>query len=176
MKNLTISLGLIVLGIVWRLCFHLPNFTPITAIAVVSGMLLAANGAYILNPLAVMLISDMFLPPYEMPLRLSVYACLIIAAYLGRLMKNRKSFLMAQGCGLCGALGFFIITNFSVWLFCPWYSHDLAGLGQAYVLGLPFFRNTLFGDVFWISLLYPAVFYLSERIKTMPAPAAAVAR
>ena len=44
---------------------------------------------------------------------------------------------------------FFLLTNFSVWLFTPWYSKDISGLLYCYTLALPFFRNTLAGNVFY---------------------------
>jgi len=43
------------------------------------------------------------------------------------------------------SLLFFLISNFGVWYY--WYPHSLAGLGRCYLLALPFYRNTLIGDV-----------------------------
>jgi hypothetical protein len=34
------------------------------------------------------------------------------------------------------------------------YSLDLAGLTQCYVLALPFFQNSLIGDLFWTAVLF----------------------
>jgi hypothetical protein len=53
------------------------------------------------------------------------------------------------GCSLASSVLFFLATNFA-WL--PWstmYSHDLAGLIHCYEQGLPFFRSTLYGDLFF---------------------------
>lgn len=42
---------------------------------------------------------------------------------------------------------FFLISNFGVWFF--WYPRTIAGLMTCYTLALPFYRNTLLGDVFF---------------------------
>ncbi len=50
---------------------------------------------------------------------------------------------------------FFLLSNFGVWLY--WYPNTISGLIACYTLALPFFRNTLLGDMFfgfsWVLLL-----------------------
>src|SRR5262245_35392811 len=50
---------------------------------------------------------------------------------------------------LASSVTFFLTTNFAVWAFEGIYSHDLAGLTACYVAALPFFKNTIIGDLFW---------------------------
>ena len=62
---------------------------------------------------------------------------------LGRLARNklkRQLFLLPVA-----SFSFFLISNLGVWLY--WYPHTLAGLTQCYMLALPFYRNTLLGDL-----------------------------
>lgn len=40
---------------------------------------------------------------------------------------------------------FFLVSNFGVWLY--WYPHTIDGLLKCYLLALPFYRNTLIGDL-----------------------------
>lgn len=40
---------------------------------------------------------------------------------------------------------FFLVSNFGV--FWGFYSHDLTGLAQAYIPAIPFYKNTLIGDL-----------------------------
>lgn|GEM_PF-548098 len=42
---------------------------------------------------------------------------------------------------------FFLISNFGVWWY--WYPHSWQGLLTCYTLAVPFYRNTLLGDVFF---------------------------
>ncbi len=42
---------------------------------------------------------------------------------------------------------FFLLSNFGVWLF--WYPRTASGLITCYTLALPFYRNTLLGDIFF---------------------------
>lgn len=45
------------------------------------------------------------------------------------------------------SLSFFLISNFGVWLF--WYPRSFEGLLSCYLAALPFYRNTLIGDLFF---------------------------
>ena len=55
---------------------------------------------------------------------------------------------------LVGAILFFLITNYGDWLLMNAYPHTLEGLMQCYAAGLPFFRNTVTGDVAGALLLF----------------------
>ena len=55
---------------------------------------------------------------------------------------------------------FFLISNFGVWLL--YYPISTEGLAQCYTLALPFFLNTVLGDlVYGALLIYP--FYALQR-------------
>ena len=59
-------------------------------------------------------------------------------------------------------------TNWAVWQFSPWYASNFAGLIQSYTFALPFFRNTLLGNVFYTSVLfgvYEAAIYFAKSQK-----------
>ncbi|MFA4818191.1 MAG: DUF6580 family putative transport protein, partial [Parcubacteria group bacterium] len=64
------------------------------------------------------------------------------------------------------SITFFLVTNFAVWAFFDWYPHTWAGLITNFTLALPFFRNTLLGDVFYTGVLFGAyelALYLAAR-------------
>ena len=61
----------------------------------------------------------------------------------------------------------FIITNFGVWATGRMYAKNFSGLVEAYAMGLPFFRNTLVGDVFFNLLFfagYHFLLFISKKI------------
>ena len=49
-----------------------------------------------------------------------------------------------------------------MWLFSGFYPLTLAGLGACYVAAIPFFQNTVAGDLFYSALLFGG-FALLER-------------
>ncbi|MDD5145557.1 MAG: hypothetical protein PHF44_01825 [Candidatus Pacebacteria bacterium] len=148
----------ILIGVSFRLLPHLPNFAPIAALALFAGVYLSKKIAIIL-PLAAMVISDIFIGSYEPKLMAAVYGSFILCVFLGFWLKEHKKWQTVLGSSVLGALIFFLLTNFSVWAFTPWYAKSIPGLIQCYYMGLPFFRNTLLGDLF-----YAAVFFGSYEL------------
>ena len=63
---------------------------------------------------------------------------------------------------LAGSVLFFVWTNFGVWAFWNLYPHTLEGLVACYTAAIPFFRNTLLGDVVYSTALFGG-FALAER-------------
>jgi hypothetical protein len=134
---------LILIGAGLRFIPHPPNFTPIGALALFGGVYFSRKIALIL-PLAAMIISDMFIGHYESKLMFFVYGSLLLYVILGFWLKKQKKWYMISGGAILGAILFFLVTNFAVWLFTPWYSKTFFGIIQCYLMALPFFRNTLF--------------------------------
>ena len=62
---------------------------------------------------------------------------------IGRLAAQNMK-LQLVGLPLASLL-FFLMSNFGVWLY--WYPHTLNGLAACYLLAVPFYRNTLIGDL-----------------------------
>ena len=52
------------------------------------------------------------------------------------------------------AVIFFLVTNFAVWICHPWYPHTTWGLVECYLAGVPFFRSMLWGDVFYLAVVF----------------------
>jgi hypothetical protein len=155
MKKYLPAFILITLGIAARFLPHPANFAPIGAIAIFSGLYLPKKWVLIL-PLAAMLFSDIFIGFYSLPIMLSVYLSLAIMALIGLAVRNNKKLGTVLGGTVLGSVIFYLVTNFSVWAFGTMYSHNLAGLVQSYVMAIPFFRNSLLGDLFYTGVLVGA--------------------
>lgn len=164
-KELAIALLLIAVGVALRLLPHPANFAPISAIALFGGVYLSRKTALIL-PLLAMLIGDFFLGFYELPLGLAVYGSFLLIVGLGLLIKSRKSVYAVIGGALTGSILFFATTNFAVWAFTPWYAKTGVGLLDCYLMGLPFFRNTLLGDLFYVTCFFGAYELATYWVKT----------
>ena len=100
-----------------------------------------------------MLISDLFIGFYEWPLMIAVYGCFALTGLLGALIKKHKSVETVLFGSIIASVLFFLATNWAVWQFSPWYAKSWSGLIQCYTLALPFFRNTLLSDIFYVAVL-----------------------
>ena len=158
------------LTILVRLSPHAPNIVPVGALALWCGAYLPKKWGLI-APIAVMLVSDAVIGFYNPGLMASVYASFVLIAVIGWSMRGKVSAGMVVLYSLAGSVSFYLITNFAVWSLSSWYAHNLSGLISAYVMGLPFFRNTLAGDLLYNSLFFGAyalVKVLATRIARRP--------
>lgn len=161
----TIILPILVIcfGVIMRLLPHIPNVAPLTALALFGGMYLDKKYA-LLIPLSIMILSDCFLGFHNTIL--FVYLSFVFSGVLGLLARNHKTAGRILVMTLLASLQFFIITNFGVWLVSGMYERSLQGLLEAYFLALPFFRNTMFGDLLYTTtfiLLFGFMKYLLQR-------------
>ncbi len=134
-----------------RLIPHPMNFAPITAIALFGGMYFDRRIAPVL-PLAALIISDYFLGMYSGIVW--VYSAFLLVTLLGMAASHRKSVGTVAGSTLAGSVLFFLITNFGVWQSGALYPMTMNGLADCYLAAIPFFRNSLAGDLFYVTVLF----------------------
>jgi len=149
----SIALLLILIGVSLRLLPHPPNFTPILAIALFGGVYLSRKTAFFL-PILAMVISDIFIGYYGFKLMIFVYGSFLLCVILGFWLKKHKKWYTVGGSTILSAVLFFLITNFAVWVFTPWYAKTFSGIIQCYLLALPFFKNTLSGNLFYVAIFF----------------------
>ena len=159
--------GVMLVAAASRLLPHPPNFTPVAAIALFGGASFVHLATAFAVPLGAMLLSDLVLgltvygaaafgaTPY-------VYGSFALIVCLGRMIRSRNGPLAIGGAALASSLLFFALTNFAVWMRGHLYPLTPDGLVACYVAALPFFRNTLAGDMFYAVLLFGG-FALAER-------------
>ncbi|MCX6763739.1 MAG: hypothetical protein NTZ97_03360 [Candidatus Moranbacteria bacterium] len=143
---------LILVGISYRLFPHPPNFAPVAAISLFSGFYFRRY--FIFIPVVIMLVSDIFIGFYDWKLMAVVYFSFILVCFIGILMRKNKSVLSLIGYSLTGSILFFLLTNFAVWFFASWYPHNFQGLTECYLMAIPFFKNTIAGDLFYASVIF----------------------
>jgi hypothetical protein len=156
-----------------RLLPHPPNVTPIAAMALLAGASLHDFRVAVAIPLGAMFLSDLFLGMHgTIPF---VYGSMVLITGIGTWLRGRRRPTPIAAAAVAGAVLFYVITNFGVWATSTLYPKTAAGLSMAYAAGLPFFRNTLLGDLVYCALLFGG-FALIERIvpavraQTAPAP------
>jgi hypothetical protein len=71
--------------------------------------------------------------------------------------------------GVLGSTLFFVFTNFGVWLGSSMYPQTWAGLVECYVAGIPFYKNTLAGTLFYSAVLFGGFALLRQRLPQLRA-------
>ncbi|MBV9330146.1 MAG: hypothetical protein JOZ55_01185 [Alphaproteobacteria bacterium] len=144
-----------------RLLPHLPNASPIAALALFGGASFADRRLAFLVPLSALLASDLLLGLHST--MAFVYASFAATVCIGFWLRSRKTLLTVMGATLASSLLFFAVTNFGTWLVQDMYPKTFDGLFACYVAAIPFFRNTFAGDLLYSAMLFGGL-YLAERV------------
>ncbi len=147
----------------FRIIPHPPNFAPIAGLALFSGAKLHKKQAFIL-PLSAMFISDLFLGFHST--MIYVYASFALIVIIGMQLKKHK-LAHLLGASLTSSFLFYLLTNFGVWVSTNLYSKSFMGLINSYLMGLPFFRNTVLGDLFYTLFFFYGYEYLTIILKRL---------
>ena len=153
-KKQLIIIAFMLIAVLFRLVPHLPNFTPITAIALFGGLYFSNKTLAYVVPLFIMVLSDLFLGFHS--ISIVVYAAFLFVSFIGTQSKKPSVFAI-----LLSSISFFVITNFGVWLIS--YPKSWVGLVECYTLAIPFFRNSLLGDFFYAGLMIYGFNFVQKR-------------
>ena len=169
MKHLIFGFVLVLAAALSRVVPHPPNFTPIAAIALSSAVYLDRRFTFFI-PLAAMLISDYFIGFHSG--MGWVYGCFVAIGVIGLWLRSHKRPQFVVGASLLSSVLFYIVTNFGVWLGGSMYPKTFSGLGMCYVAAVPFFQNTVLGDLVYTSVLFglfeAGAFILKPRDAAIP--------
>lgn len=154
---------LIVMATASRLLPHPANFTPVGAVALLGGTYLPKRLALVL-PLAVLLLSDLLIGFYTWQVMVSVYLGFLVYGLAGLWIRKNYTIKRLIVATLAASVFFFLLTNAAVWAFTPLYPKTLGGLGASYTMALPFFRNSLLGDIFYTTALF-GIYEATTRLK-----------
>lgn len=159
--------GMILAAALFRILPHPPNFSPIAAIALFGGAQLADKRAAFLIPLAAMFLADLVLGLHALiPI---TYGCFALIVCLGLWLRKKQSAVRIVTAALASSFLFFFATNFAVWAASSMYPHSSTGLAECYAAAIPFFRNTLAGDLLYTSVLFGGLALAEWRIPALRA-------
>jgi hypothetical protein len=96
-----------------------------------------------------------------------VYACLLATVAIGKLIRDRRSVLNVGAVALAGSFLFFGKTNLAVWASGSLYPRTLAGLMACYTAAIPFFRNSLIGDMAFTATLFGGFAWLENVVVSL---------
>ncbi|AAS71783.1 DUF6580 family putative transport protein [Leptospira interrogans] len=158
-----IVFSLILIAVASRYLPHPANFTPILAISLFAGAHFASKKLSLFLPVCALLISDLLIGFHDQ--MIPVYGISLLLVVAGWRLRISSSVSKIALWSLSGSVLFFLVTNFYVWL-AGYYSYDLNGLVQCFIMAVPFFQNSLLGDLFYTTVLFGG-FALIEKIGWM---------
>ena len=153
-------------SVIVRLAPHAPNFAPVGALAFFAGVHVSKRWGWTL-PILTMLISDYVIGFYNPVLMASVYGSFLVTVFIGSQTRKKRGAGMIVLGSLAGSVTFFLITNFAVWALSDWYPNTIHGLMMSYTAGLPFFRNTLLGDLLYTGIFFGSYALIMQLKKTL---------
>jgi hypothetical protein len=160
-----------------RLLPHIPNFTPIAAIALFGGAHLSNKKTAYLLTFAMLMFSDIlvnsllykdynFINYLSQPYVWAVYFSFGLTVFMGTSLQNNMQLKRIALLSVSSSMIFWLLTNFACWPNNPLYSQDLAGLLNCFVAAIPFLGNVA-GDLFYNTMLFGAMFIIAKRIPVL---------
>jgi hypothetical protein len=165
--RLAAILTAILVAAAMRLLPHPPNFSPIGAMALFGGAYFGRRALAFAAPLGALLLSDAVIGFHSG--MLYVYGSVALVVLIGWAVAKRITPLGIAAAAVASSALFFIVTNFGVWLKGLYYPQTLSGLAECYLAAIPFFQNTLAGDLFFSALLFGGFALLERRIPLLRA-------
>lgn len=164
---------LIILAVIFRTVWHLgDNIEFVTTASLIASAYFGLLGGLVV-PFSAMLISDMMIGNTNIFIfTWSAYLMIGVLGYWalgnkGKKIKNKngsykikmKMIVKAMGMGIVSGLWFYIWTNFGVWALDQWgmYPKTVSGLFQAYVMGLPFLKANLSGNIILVTFSFVSI-------------------
>lgn len=145
-----------------RLLPHPYNFTPIAAMALFGGAYINNRSSALLVTLAGMFVSDLLLqgsyllgwrdyPGFHVLMPV-IYLSLLFIVNIGSGLSGRVQAWNVPLASIAGSTVFFIVSNFGV--FCLEKQYTWLEFVRTYTDAIPFFGNTLAGDLLYSTLLF----------------------
>ncbi len=151
LREITNPLLIIGIAVVLRLVPHPANIAPIAAMALFGGAYLNKKYALVV-PIVTMIFSDLFLGFHSTVI--FVYGSFLLTGVIGIWLRDHKDMRYIFLASLVSSILFFLITNFGVWLVGNLYPKTVQGLIECYIAAIPFFRNTILGDLLYSGVLF----------------------
>ncbi len=161
-----------------RLIPHPANFAPIGAMALFGAAYFHQRYLSFIIPIISMWISDLVLNNivygqyfdhfvWFYPGFYWTYGAFILIGLLGFLLLKKVKIQNALVAGILSSIVFFIVSNFGVWASTTMYPKDFSGLMICYTAGLPFFKNTLLGDLVYTGILFGVFEFAQHRFPVL---------
>ena len=152
------------------------NFSPLAAIALFGGAYFVNRSNAVMFPLLALWVSNLildnvFLSQYYEGFALfanwEVYIAIIAIVGMAMLVLKKVTLPRVIGASLIASILFFFVTNFVVWINGGLYPPTFSGLIECFTMAIPFFRNTIAGDMVFSLLLFGAFEWAANRYPSL---------
>lgn len=147
------ALLLVGIAILYRVFPHPVNVAPVAAVAIFAGAVLPARLAFTV-PLLAMMASDIFIGPHG--LFWLTWSAFALTVFLGLWVRGSLRPARIAVASVAGSTFYFVVTNLGVFFFQNMYARTWAGLAECFAMALPFYRNSLIGDLIFSAALFGA--------------------
>lgn len=161
-----------------RIIPHMPNFSPLGAIALFGAAYFPKKWQAFFVPLTATWLSDLFInnvlyaryyPSFTWFYdgwywQYGSYALITLAGFF--IFKKINAPRVLLGAVSSSAL-FFLLSNFGCWPGSSYYSQDLSGLLACYAAGLPFLKGTVMGDLFYCTVLFGSFAWAQKQFPSL---------
>lgn len=177
--RLVLVLSLIAFAAFSRIIPHLPNFSPLGAIALFGAAHFTKKWPAFLVPLAATWLSDLFLNnvvyhDHENFQWFSgsfywMYGSYLLITLAGIFLLKKITLPRLFAGTLLSAGIFFLVTNFGCWLGSKQFPQNFGGLLECYAVAIPFLKGTLLGDATYVTLLFGTFAWAEKRFPELRA-------
>ncbi len=166
MNSRLFTLSLIIFAIaMFRLLPHPPNVSPVAAMALFGGAYFSDKRVAFLVPFLALLLSDLLLGLHDT--MVYVYAGFALTVVIGFWISKNLNISRIALAAVGSSVLFFMITNFGAWFTSGLYPMTVDGLMQAYIAAIPFFQNSLLGNLVFTALLFGGYAALQRNVPTL---------
>lgn len=165
MNKKLLSLIVIIFGIaLFRVLPHPPNVSPVAAMALFGGAYFADKRLALIIPFAALIASDLIIGFHNT--MLFVYAGFALTVGIGIWMQKHITVTRVAASAVGSSLLFFVLTNFGAWMMNGLYPMNAGGLMEAYVAAIPFFQNSLLGNLAFTTVMFGGFALLQKQFFT----------
>ena len=158
-KNFIVFISCVGIVLLFRIIPHPPNFTPVIALSLYLPFIFGIWSI----PFCILgfAITDYFIGFHS--LLFWTWGALAFTGYTSKFCNKIYSRIILS---FIGAITFFVISNFGVWISGTLYEISVQGLLDCYIMAIPFFTNTLLSTIFFAVIF--ELFILSKFYYLIP--------
>jgi hypothetical protein len=168
-KLITLTAIIFILA-TFRLLPHWPNVSPVAAMALFGGAWFADKRVAFIIPFVALFLSDLVLGLHNS--MIFVYAGFALTVVIGFQLQKRMTLTNTAFAVVVSSVVFFLLTNFGAWMTSGLYAKSMSGLMEAYVAGIPFFQNSLLGNLVYAAVIFGGYQLLQRHVAALRTPAA----
>ena len=162
MRTKLLTLSAIIFAIaLFRILPHLPNVSPVAAMALFGGAYFADKRLAFIVPFLALLLSDLIIGFHST--MIFVYAGFALTVCIGIWIQKNITVTNVIASTVGASVLFFLLTNLGAWMTWSMYPMTMSGLMQAYVAGIPFLQNSLLGNLVFSGVMFGGYALLQSR-------------